>query len=296
MTVQHIPVGIPATATITVFDADGVAADLDAAPTYVVTDTSDDSEVDSGTATKPAGTGIYTVALDAVTAVTKYRIDWTGDLNTSAWTGTTFVEFVGEHLFTVDELRSFRGDDLSNTTNFPTADIVAVRAAITDEFEAIAGVSFVPRYHRETVAGSGGVAQPVEKHRVAAVLQCVISGVTVAASNFESHPILPVVFRTNGRFASSTTLNPRNVDIGYRHGYETVPADIRRAAIILARQRLIADLQGHGVPDHASSWTDPSGTFQAFAASSKSGRWYGLPAVDIPLARHRDANNIPIGG
>ena len=105
------------------------------------------------------------------------------------------------------------------------------------------------------------------------------------------YDVVPTIYRTDAAFSKASTAQPRNIVVSYRHGYETPPADIKQAALVLARARLVANVQGTGVPAHASSWSDSSGTYTSFAASSKTNRWYGMPVVDGALTRH----NMTVG-
>ena len=252
------------TVTIGIVDADGTVI---VAPLTAVTDNSD---------------GTYDYSLAIQTQVASLSVTWTNDDGQAL---TDIVEIVGGWVFTEAELRAFHGADIT-AAKFTDAEIDEVRDAITEEFETICGVAFIPRYRREVLKGTGTTELGVARAKVQSVLACTISGTTVTATNFTGDPLIPVVHRTNGTFSRPTSTNPVNVTISYRHGHPSVPPAIKRAALIVAHSRLVADVKGQGVPANASSWTDPSGTYQSFGPSAKSHRWYGMADVDIALGKH----------
>jgi hypothetical protein len=53
--------------------------------------------------------------------------------------------------------------------------------------------------------------------------------------------------------------------------------------MILARQQLLKDVKGQGIPETASTWTDPTGSAVQFGANDMNSRWYGIPLVDSTL-------------
>lgn len=279
---QHILKNTSASHDIYVY-VDGTLTDLDAEPTYTITDANGDT-VDTGTSTNQS-TGIYRLNVTPQTAVAKWTVTWAGELNSSDWGAETHIEIVGAYLFTEADLRAHHDSQITAAT-FSDAQVTAARERITDEFERICGVSFIPRYRRQQCPGSGDYWIDLERPRVSEVLGVTIGTTTVAASNFTADNSLRMLYRTNGVFTAATTSDPVNVTVEYEHGHDSVPGDIRRAAIILARHQLLRDVTGTGVPANASSWTDPSGSYTAFAPNNASGRYYGIGEVDTVLQRY----------
>jgi len=271
----------PTTITQTWY-VNGVPTDVGAI-TIGIVDADGTTVVSAGTPTTNAGSGVYTYSLAVQPQVTVLTITWTA----GAQSQTAELEIVGGWMFTIDELRTFQDADLNSTSTYPTDDLVSIRDSVADEFETICGVAFTPRYYRQILAGNGESEIDVEKAKLQTVLAATITGTVVAASSFQVHELLPVVYRTNGTFGSPSRTNPRNVTISYRHGHTTVPHDIHRAALIVARERAVSDISGTGPPERASAWTDASGTFQAFAANPDNDRWYGMKSVDMALVKHR---------
>lgn len=275
----------PTTVTKTWY-VDGTASDVGTV-TIGIDDADGNEIVAAGTAVTDNGDGTYEYALAVQNAPKILTITWT----VGSQSQTDILEIVGGWLFTEAELRAFHAGDIA-AADFTDAQVNEARDAIAVEFESICGVSFVPRYRREVLAGSGETGLWVDRPMLGSVLACTISGTTVTASNFTVDSLLPLVLRTNGTFSTPSSSSPRNVTISYTHGHTVVPPDIKRAALILARSRLVSDVTGTGVPANASSWTDSSGTFTSFAPSAKTDRWYGMPNVDIPLQRH--SLNVPV--
>lgn len=279
---QQIIKGAAASHDIYIY-VDGDLTDLDADPTYTITDDLGNTEA-TGTASN-VSTGIYRVSVSPQSAVDRWTVAWSGLLSAGAWSATTTLEIVGAHLFTEAEVRAHHDSQIT-AASFSDLQILEARARITDEFEYICGVSFIPRYHKQTTAGTGDYSIDLVKPQVREVLSVDIGSTSVATTNFVVDNEARMLHRTNGYYTRATVTDPLNVVVAYEHGYESVPPDIKRAAIILARHQLLRDVTGTGVPANASSWTDPSGSYQAFAPNNTSGRFYGVGEVDTVLQRY----------
>lgn len=278
--------GAAASHSLTVF-VDGAETDLDSEPTYAVTDAVG-TAVTSGTATRDS-VGEYSFVLPAQSNVAELTVNWSGLLSASPWSAVSSIEVIGHTLFSIDDLRGHRGGDLTSTTSYTLATLAEIRSSITDEFERICGVSFVPRYQLDKRPGSGDIILEVKRPLISEVLSVSIDDVEIDASTIRPHHVGPWLYRASGywpKWRGSTT-GPENVTVGYEHGHAQVPLEIQRAAIILAHHRAIRDVDGTGVPAHASTWTDGAGSWTAFAPNRDSMRWYGLPEVDSVLRSHR---------
>lgn len=275
-----------------VFYLDGTATDADGAVTVTVTHADGTVEVTDAVTNKTA-TGTYTYTLGPFTDLTELASAWTGTFSGLSQTLTTHTSIVGGFLFTEAELRAFYKSDLTSETTYPDDDIREARDRITAEFENICGVAFVPTYRRETKPGDGTRLLVVDRPKITAVLAASISGSAQTVSNLTADPLLPHIYHTSSAWTAASTSDPLNVVVSYEHGYGTVPPDIKRAAMILARQQLVKDVTGAGVPETASSWNDGTGQFVSFAANDQSGRWYGIPPVDVALRRY--SMQVPIG-
>jgi hypothetical protein len=142
------------------FYANGAATDLDSGvPTVTVT--TPVGATSNPTASKVAATtGIYEFTLSAQAEVSMLTVTWVGPVGGVTETLTTFVEVIGQHLFTLSQMRALRVAGgtpfaLTATPLFSDQQIMDARAATLDEFTRILGFSPVPRFMRETHDGDG---------------------------------------------------------------------------------------------------------------------------------------------
>ena len=250
--------------------------------TIGIVDTYGNEIVAAETATTNVGDGTYTYVLAVQTEVKDLVITWTGGTQSQV----ERIGIIGGWLFTEAGLRAYYGSDLASESTFPDADIQVVRDRIADEFEEICGVSFVPKYRQQTLAGNGRYQIKADRFYIQEILAAKISDVAQTASDLTTHPTLPYINHTTRLFTTPSVANPYNIVVAYRHGWQTPPADIVRAAMVLARQQLLKDITGAGVPETASSWNDGTGQYVSYAANDQTQRWYGIPSVDGALRRY----------
>lgn len=266
------------------FYVDGTATDAAGAVTIGITDYLGTTVVASGTATSSAGSGVYTYLLTPQTAVNRLTVTWSGTWSGVAQTLSDEIEIVGGHLFTEAEARAAHASGgtgiLNDASTYSDADIAAARDGIADELERICGVSFVPRYRYQKLAGSGEYRLDVDRPRVDSVLSASITGVSQTVGNIDPHPELPYLLHTTSRWTKGTTTNPFNVVVTYDHGYRTVPHEIKQAALKLLRDQLITS----NIPDRAKSQTNEIGTLSY--ATANAWNEFGIPMVDQTLRRY----------
>lgn len=269
------------------WSVDGVAVDpgvvtvsiTNAAGTAVVTDAAT-----SGTG---AGDRTYTLTpaqtanLDVLTCV------WTGSVGGQATSVTTEVEIVGAHLFTIAEARNFDKQQLSSSAGYNAQVIEKARARITDEFEDICGISFIPRYKRLTFSGTDTQELILPDLFVTAIrsLETRTSG-TATWTAYTSTELADLFVDDYGLLYRESlgvlTAGRRNVRIGYEYGLQRPPLSISRAALkVLVSQAVPSNL-----PERATSLSDELGTFRLVTAG-EDGRWYGIPEVDSVLSRYQ---------
>ena len=266
------------------FYVDGTATNADGDVTLGIVDEAGTEVVAAGTVATNDSTGVYSYLLTPQTQVKRLTVTWTGTWSTVAQSIVDYVEVVGAHLFTEAEARAAHSSLLTNATVYPDKAIAEARDRIADEFANICGQSFVPRYERESIPGTGTHRLDVRWPRVSTVIAATVNGTSVLA-NTTPDPMLPVIYRTSGTWSSPTTSSPLNVVVAYRHGFDTPPPDIKRAALILLRHQLIPDQAGGGIADRAVSLTDETGPIR-LAQPGFRGAAYGIPFVDQTLARY----------
>jgi len=249
--------------------------------------------VAAGTATTRNGSGAtttYTFSLAVQADANELDVTWTRVSPVEAVVDR--VHIIGGRLFTESELRAHYNSDLGDDTVYTDALLAEARDRITVEFEDICNVAFVPTYRRETIPGNGGRILELDRPFISQVLAATIGTTSQTVADITPDSTLAWVYHTTSFWNDATRSDPLNVTISYVHGHPTVPPDIKRAAMVLARMQLLKDVTGQGVPEIASSFTDPTGQYTSFGANDMTGRWYGIPVVDATL--RRKSMNLPL--
>lgn len=255
----------PGTTTIGVTKADGTSVVSPGTPT-----------VEDGTARTKSLTAAQTASLDVLVATwTAGGVDY-----------TTTAEIVGGYYFTITDLRAREAMALGDGQKYPTADLQALRREVEDEFEEIAGVSFVPRYTRRRLDGTGTpcLLLPTPFPRsVTAVSELASDGTATAWSAQEVAAIRTVdvvgeVYSPLRSFPCGT----QNLIVGWEHGYDRAPADVRQAAMLRIRQR--ATRPTSAVPDRAQTFQIDGGS--VYRLDQAGARKTGTPDIDGVLDRY----------
>lgn len=278
MTADHILKNTQATLEATF--TSGVAT---GSVTYTVTDATGTS-VATGTATHGSG-GAYSFVLPPQDTVKTLTIVWSGTWAGAAQSITTYAEVVGGHLFTIAEARAFDNAALTNATLYTDAAIREARAGIADFFDNVTGISFIPRYRRETLdAPSYGYDLWLGRRQIRTLLAASSDGTAfttdeLAAVNVYEYGKLhrPGTTWCGTSWPSSTRLG---VIVAYEHGYQMVPWEIHQAALMYLRYVLVSS----DISDRAISVVNDFGQVQRLSVASM--RYpTGIPTVDAALNR-----------
>lgn len=229
----------PGTVTVGVVLPDG--ATLEPVPEVVGTGASPRS------ATIPAGS---TAALGAG------RATWT---STTLGSVTTDVEIVGDLLFTVAEARAWPNSKVSDAEKYPAAVLERERARITDWFQRICHVAFVPRGKQIELSGQGRCHLWLPDLRVLRV-QAVEVREGTAWVPFTQDELDDLIVERSGRLTRATgtpfPVGHSNVRVRYEHGHDRCPAEIRRAALLT----LMDDVGTAPVSRRATQVVSPTST------------------------------------
>lgn len=267
--------GSPATLSATFYADDQPADILDDAPIVTVTGPTG-AQTASGTGTW-ASVGTYTFALPPVSELGSQTAVWSGQHNGAAVSTTTYAEIVGAEYFSIAELRAF-DSVLSNTTRYPDAKLKAARLAVESEFEGICGRSFVPRYAREQLVGSG---TPVVWLSYADPLRPL--SLTVNDEDWSTKELrrpddnLRVLALVSGTFPIDA-----RVTIEYEYGFPEPPIRIKLAALKRAKYQLVADQSR--IDERATTMNIPDFGNFVLATPGMRGSYTGIPEVDVVLA------------
>lgn len=271
---QRILIDTPATLTATFYDGETV---IDPGVVTVTIRRADGTALVTDAATSGTGAAARTYTLTAQTTLNLLTATWTGDDDRKV---TTQHEIVGDFYATLAEIRAL--DALSNTTKYPTAKLEAARAQAEDRFEDATGVAWVPRFHRETLAGDNTTQLLLKWPRPRSLLATSIDG--TAAADLTVFSLYPtgIIERASGVPWPRGVTASGNVVVEYTHGYDQPPEDLRQAFLTYVRY-LILDTTAR-IPDRASAMSTEMGTFQLVTAGFK--RPTGLPEVDAVLNDH----------
>ncbi len=258
LTVDGVPTDpTPQTVTVDVFRPDG-------------------SLVVSGSAVRiSAGLYSYTLAPAYTAQYEQLTVVWYSTFGNA----TTHVEVVGGYLFSIAQARALR--PLQDTTAYPTTAIVDARTYAETALEAACGVSFVPRYGTATVDGSGGRGLWGLPPRITKIRSVSVGGVAHTAGQLAA-----LALRPTGLLYSPTawTSGYGNYTVGFEHGYPYAPPRITRAALLLARQQLVAS----PVDDRTSRVVQDGGTIDYLTSQ---GAGFDIPEVNAAVAAY---NHQPV--
>jgi hypothetical protein len=267
------------TFTATAENENGEAEAISAPVTVTIRDGAGTVKV-TDTPTISAGKLTYVADAANLPLLDTYEITWTGVVDDVAQEWVTEVELVGDYYFEVSELRAMDRAFLDET-KYPTEYLQQVRAAVEDviEGERAANVAFVPRGRRVSVNGKDGWRDRTEygidmpDFNVSQVYSLTSNGTAftndqIAALDIEDATLwnnLPWPF---GR---------RNVSVHYVHGYKRVPREIKRAALILAKDYLVLS----PLPGRATATSIGDQMFRLTVAGRDGVT--GLPEVDAAI-------------
>lgn len=284
---KRILKGAPATLSVILLDQNGEPRSAGGDLTVEVTRADGTTLKAAGTAaTTGSNAGQYTVTLSATETDTL-------DLLTAVWTdsaggtATTTYEVVGGFYFSIPEARL--SDDTLTADEYSSDYIAAVRQEVEEECELITGRSFVPRYRYVEISGIGQaeLTLPIASD-VRAIRSVSVDGVAFNESSLADLFVTGAGVlsrKTLGNFARGTA----NVVIGLEYGWDAPPADLKRAALTRLRSRLNMDRSA--IPDRATTFSNPDGTF-GLAAPGRNGWETGIFDVDVVYNRY--ATNTPV--
>lgn len=270
--------GRPVTLRARWVDTAGEGAADPAAATVTVTAADGRILVPAGTPAAVDGAE-RSITIPAVSVPTVDRLTATWVSATEGVVITTH-DLVGGWYVELDEVRELPG--LADTAKYTTAELTGARAWAETVVEEVCGVAFTPRYGAETVA----LPSPwhhwswrntfLLRPRVRRILSVAAGGVAADLTGWVlgHHGSL----RVPGSFPADV------VTVGYEHGHDRPPEDLRQAVLSLIKYRLTSASSREF--DRATAINTDAGTVQLLTAST--GRPTGIPDVDVVLHRHTE--------
>ena len=207
-----------------------------------------------------------------------YTITWSGTVDGQPWSWTDELELVGGYLFEIADLRA-SDKAFTNTTKYPTADLAVARISVeeTIEGEKAAAVAFVPRGGRATVSGTGRSDIRLPRYEVREVYALSVDGVA-----YTSQQIAALIIDDDRLFLPEGVWDKgnRNIVVHYAHGRDYAPGPIVRAALMLAKEYIVAS----DTPSRATATSVGTQWFRVNVAGRDG--ITGLPDVDAAIDQH----------
>lgn len=220
-------------------------------------------------------------------------VTWTATVGAATVIDTTGVSVVGAHLFTIKELReadTASPVELADTGKYPVTRLREVRDEVTAEVEDICDRSFVPRYGRVVLDGTGLAEVSLFGARSSDFRRLRAAGVAPGFGQdyvaLTAGELAKVAWTSDGQLIRTDglvwTAGRGTVVAEFEYGLDRPPADLRR--MVIRRAVYWAKGGRRKLPSRATSANTGDGTTVQLdqAEAYKT----GLPDVDAIYARY----------
>lgn len=226
--------------------------------------------------------GVCSVVVPGQAALDELTITWSGVIDGATVVDVDLLEIAGGSYFNLAAAR--RADrDLDDATRYTTSDLRTARTEIEVEFERICDRAFLPRYRRVVLDGPDDDVLILPNADIRRIRSASITsspgGTPVPLTTDE---LAALVVNSTDRTVTRGLRWPRgigNITIGYEHGMDRPPPDLKRVAMMRLRSRL--GLQRTGIPERAMSWTASNG--DTYRLSIPTAYRTGVPEIDAVL-------------
>jgi hypothetical protein len=268
MNLQRVLIASSTPVSVTWTNQDGTPVDPSPATATVAVTNSAGSSVATGAATR-TGVGAFSFTLSPTHTV---RLDTLTAVFTSALGSlTATVEVVGGFLFDVADLRA--DPDFADTTDWPTARVLAARNYAEQEIEEASNVAFVPRYSLDTFIGRNSAEINTFRIMLRTVRSATVAGTTVDPTT--------LIFNPHSGFVHLWTCRGAAITLGLEYGMDSPPQAIANAALVVAKDFLskgpIADRSVQTQTELGPIWIPQPGW---------QGKRFGIPEVDAAIEAH----------
>lgn len=272
---ERIVAGAPANISFQGVDQYGEPADVTV--TVGVVRANGDTLVNAGTATTGSGTTPRTAALTVAQTADLDRLTATWTTTTGVDIGVTTIDVVGGVYVSqtaADDIEPLLATSVLSASLFRQA-----RSEVEAMFEDACNRAFVPRFTSEQLVGTGGWELSVRYPNIRGVSWLRIDDTDVTDLSDITWTVQGVIRRDAGWPCGN------KIEIGYTHGPDRPPDDLRKAAIHAIRYQ--ANELKSGITDRAMSFQPVEGG-NVVLATPGLGNWVtGIPAVDEVLKRYR---------
>lgn len=188
--------------------------------------------------------------------------------------------------FTATEFRS-RLPDMADSAKYPDAMVTNGLAWFTALAERFVGVAFETRTYTDVLSGDGGINLVVLTPHVRSVTSVTINTVVDSGMTYTFFAGVVRRFPTGTLWPYPWLYGIDNISITYTAGYTaTCPDDLKDAAMLAVRDRILTAYVGSGVSKRVGSASSDIGNMQY--SMSGPDRPTGLPSVDEVLTGYRD--------
>lgn len=280
-------IGAPVTLTFTSVDSDGEPSDVDPGVVTVGVEKADGTVlVAAGTATTGSGaTRSYT--LPATSELDRLTVTWTAS---AVAIGTTTVDVVGGVFATLAEIRAI-APTLGDTSTDTDVALLRVRAEVEAMIDRAAGgaLSFVPRFATATMWHGGQKMLQLPHYFLRRIRWARYWYDTADPTDVESSLLTGIQPNDAGLallYDASEAWPTGRVVVGYEHGLDAPPLDVKRQAVAAIRRGVSQSRSA--VDSRAMSYTSPTGETQRFPTPGL-GPWVtGVPEIDEVLRWYAD--------
>ncbi len=245
--------------------------------TVGVTNSAGDTVIAAGTATAGTGVAARTVALTPSQTAAL-------DLLTATWkvstvtVAVTYHDIVGGFYFTASEAIGQQ----PSMVNADMQTILSARNEVESAFESWTNMAFVPRFDTYQLRLDGQCRFAAPHPFLRAVRWCRLWGSNTTYTDLTAIEAAAIRPSESGFVELPTTVCAR-VEIGFEHGLNACPFDVKSVAILYARH--CANRAKSGVPDRAISMVSPDGASYQFGRIGTEWRPTGIEVIDEVLRR-----------
>jgi hypothetical protein len=275
---QRVVQYAPATVTWQPTDQDGELIAASGVPTVTVV-RSDGTELTGLTPAITAGVVELELDADTLSSLDILTVTWELDGDTR---GITKLDVVAPGGVTVAEVRATESS-LADQARYPSSKVRAALDVVEAMVESVTHTAFTPRLSVAHFYGKGAYVHVLPTLALRRV-RWAYTTVDNIRTDAETIDLDEVVANEAGILVGYWWWKGANVTVGYEHGWDAPPADLRSAICAAVRRRL--NTPTAGIDPRAMSYQPPEGG-NVVLATPGLGPWVtGIPEIDEVLVRY----------
>jgi hypothetical protein len=239
----------------------------------------DGTAVESGNAIGPTAAHSYSYTFGGLDVLDELVVTWSATVGGDAVIlDQDRLQISGGFYFGLAEGRAV-DPALTNTTTYPTADLIARRIETEDECERICGQAFVPRFRRAVLSGAGRPVLVLPDPWLRAVRAVTVNGSVYSAGQLAALGRTPLGILRN---TSGWPDGDSNIVVEYEHGRDHPPPEVVAGSKIRFKSLMLSGRSA--LPDRAEriATTELGLVMLASPSTDK----VGIPEVDAKYGRY----------